>query len=194
MVTADEVGRSLRGTVDLLNQRIDGLRAFDFSEASFWRSFQAICLTLPAYEVTLAFEHRRLAFAHPSAPPDDITLALVVGLGHVADYLALPLAMIVVARRLGLGHRYVPFAVVTNWVTALGTTVMALPAALLLIGWATPGLARLFTLGFAVILLRLQWFGTKATLGLDGLSSALVVVLGVGLDFVIACAMRVLIG
>jgi len=65
MVTADEVGRSLRGTVDLLNQRVEGLQAFDFSETSFWRSFSAVLLTLPAYVVSLSLERQRLLMSEP---------------------------------------------------------------------------------------------------------------------------------
>ena len=42
IVTAEEVNRSFRGAVDLLNRRVEGLEAFDMSETGFWRSFAAI--------------------------------------------------------------------------------------------------------------------------------------------------------
>ena len=65
IVTADEVNRSFRGTLDLLNSRAEGLQSFDMSERGFWHSFAAIWLTLPAYVVSLAFERLRLGLLQP---------------------------------------------------------------------------------------------------------------------------------
>jgi hypothetical protein len=88
----------------------------------------------------------------------------------------------------------VPFVIVTNWVTVAGQLVLSVPAILLLVGWAPPGLATLFTLAFAVIVLRLQWFATKVTLHVtSGLASA-IVVLGVVLNFAVASVIRGTIG
>lgn len=184
LLTAAEVSRSLRGTLDLLNRRVEGLASFDMTEAGFWRSFGAIWLTLPAWVVSLALAHERLA---PLAPDGELLnfsrLTLAVTAGHVASFLALPLAMIPVARGLGFERGYVPFVVVTNWIGAVGSTFLALPTVLLLVDWATPGLAALFTLAFAVVVLRVQWFATKATLQVPGRTAAAVVALGLVLDF-----------
>jgi len=194
MVTADEVGRSLRGTVDLLNQRVEGLQAFDFSETSFWRSFSAVLLTLPAYVVSLSLERQRLFMSEPSVVVGDGALMVLIALSHLAGFVALPIVMIWIARRLHLGHRYVPFVIVINWIAVIGMNLLSLPAALLLMGWATPSLAWVFTVGFAVVLLRLQWFGTKVTLGVPGSLAAAIVALGVGLNFVVGALFRTLIG
>ena len=186
-VWADEVRRSLGGTLALVNRRAEGLKAFDLSEHGFWRSFAAIGLTLPAFVVALAFERSRLGLLQPGeALVDASRLTLVVAAGHMASFLALPLVMIGVARRLGLGHGYVPFVVVTNWVLALGLTLLSVPAILLLIGWATPAHAVLFALGFGVIVLRTQWFAAKVTLGVSGRFAAAIVLLGMTLDLLIA--------
>ena len=87
IVTAEEVNRSLRGTLDLLNRRVEGLRAFDMSERGFWRSFAALWLTLPAYVVTLAFERLRLGMlaagrAHSSTARASMSSS---ALGHVGE-------------------------------------------------------------------------------------------------------------
>jgi len=191
IVTADEVNRSLRGTVDLFNRRVEGLKAFDMSEQGFWRSFAAIWLTLPVYVVSLAFERLRLGLAHPEGRLlDNLWLDVVVAFGHVASFVALPLAMIWITRRLGLGPRYVPFVIVTNWITVAGLLVLSVPAILLLVGWATPALASFFTLVFAFIVLRLQWFATKVTLGVSGSLAAAVVGLGVCLNYAISVGMH----
>lgn len=195
IVTADEVNRSFRGTLDLLNSRTEGLKAFDMSERGFWRSFMAIWLTLPAYIVSLAFERLRLGLLQPDRSLlDSLWIDLVVALGHAAGFVALPLAMIWVARWFRLEKAYVPFVIVTNWISVIGMLVLSVPAMLMLLGWAPPGLASLFSLAFAVIIVRLQWFATKSTLGLSSLPALGIVVLGIVLNSVVGVAMRGLLG
>jgi hypothetical protein len=72
--------------------------------------------------------------------------------------------------------------------------VLSLPAALLLLGLATAPLARLFTLAFAIVILRLQWFATKVTLNVSGSLAAAVVGLGILLDAGIGAALHALTG
>ena len=195
IVTADEVNRSFRGTLDLLNSRSEGLKSFDMSERGFWHSFTAIWLTLPAYVVSLAFERLRLGLLQPDRPLlDSLWIDIVVALGHVAGFIALPVAMIWVARWLRLEKAYVPFVIVTNWISVIGMLVLSVPAMLMLLGWAPPGLASLFSLAFAVIIVRLQWFATKETLKLASLPALGIVVLGIVLNSFIGTAMRGLLG
>ena len=121
-------------------------------------------------------------------------LTLVAAAGYVASFLALPATMIVIARRLGLGERYVPFVVVINWVLAVALTIISVPAALLVIGWATPSLAMLYTVAAGVIVLRLLWFATKASLGVSGGLAAGIVVLALTLNVLIAGTVDALAG
>ncbi|SCZ09428.1 hypothetical protein [Microvirga guangxiensis] len=195
IVTADEVNRSFRGTLDMLHSRSEGLKSFDMSERGFWRSFAAIWLTLPAYIVSLAFERLRLGLLQPDQPLlDNVWIDIVVALGHVASFVALPLAMIWVARRFNLTKAYVPFVIVTNWITAMGLLVLSVPAMLLLIGWATPSLAAIFSLAFAIIIVRMQWFATKATLGLSSIPALGVVLLGIVLNSCVGSITRTILG
>jgi len=195
IVTADEVNRSLRGTLDLLHSRAEGLKSFDMSERGFWRSFAAIWLTLPAYVVSLAFERLRLGLLEPDRSLlGNIWIDLVVALGHVAGFVALPLAMIWITRSLNLTKAYVPFVIVTNWITVMGLLVLSLPAMLLLLDWATPPLASVFSLAFAVIIVRMQWFATKATLGVSGLAAFGIVLLGIVLNSCVGSITRSLLG
>jgi hypothetical protein len=194
IVTAEEVNRSFRGTLELLHNRVEGLRAFDMSERGFWHSFEAILLTLPAFIVSLALERLRLGFRlAESSLFDSVWIDLVVGLGHVASFIALPVAMIWLSRALGLTSRYVPFVIVMNWISVAGMLVMSMPALLLLIGWAPPPLAGLFTLAFFVIVVRAQWFATKMTLGVPNILALAIVSLGLVLNLLIGVAMRALL-
>lgn len=195
IVTADEVNRSFRGTLDLLNSRSEGLKSFDMSERGFWRSFMAIWLTLPAYIVSLAFERLRLGLLQPDQSLlDNVWLDLVVALGHLAGFITLPLAMIWITRWFRLEKAYVPFVIVTNWISVVGMLLLSVPAMLMLLGWAPPGLASVFSLAFAIIIVRLQWFATKATLGLTSIPALGIVVLGIVLNSLVGMAMRGLLG
>jgi hypothetical protein len=191
IVTADEVHRSFRGTVDLLHNRAEGLQAFDMSEEGFWHSFAAILLTVPAYIVSLAVERVRFGFRAPDASLfDNIWFDLVVAVGHVASFVALPVAMIWLARALGATARYVPFVIVTNWITVAGMLIMSVPTLLFLIGWAPPTLAALFTLAFFFIVFRAQWFATKVTLGVPNVLALAIVSLGLVLNIFIGAVTR----
>jgi len=195
IVTADEVNRSFKGTLDLLHSRAEGLKSFDLSERGFWRSFTAIWLTLPAYIVSLAFERLRLGLLQPDRSLlGNFWIDLVVAVGHVASFVALPLAMIWIARSFNLTKAYVPFVIVTNWITAMGLLVLSAPAMLLLLGWATPPLASMFSLAFAVIMVRMQWFATKATLGISSIPAFGIVLLGIVLNSCVGSITRSLLG
>lgn len=194
IVTADEVNRSFKGTLDLLNNRSEGLKSFDMSEQGFWRSFTAIWLTLPAYVISLAIERMRLGAVPNGSLLDNLWVDAVVAFGHVGGYLALPLAMIFIARKFRLTGRYVPFVIVTNWISVIGLLVLSLPTMLLLLGWATPPLASLFSLAFAVILIRIQWFATKETLGLSSLAALGIVFFGILLNSGVGSLTRGLLG
>ncbi len=182
IVTAEEVHRSFRGAMELLNRRVEGLQSFDLSETGFWHSFAAIFLTLPAYVVSLAVERLRLDIPPSDGVFDNLGLDLSVAVAHVAVFAALPLAMIVVTRRTAYAAAYAPFVIVTNWINVGGLLLLSLPATLLLLGMATPALASAFTLAFAVVVLRLQWFATKVTLGVSGFIAAAIVALGLLLN------------
>ncbi len=193
IVTADEVNRSVRGTLELLNRRVEGLKAFDMSEDGFWRSFAAIWLTLPAYVVSLAFERARLGLDNGHLL-DHPGLDVAVAAAHLASFVALPLAMIWIARRFDLTRAYVPFVIVTNWISAMGLLVLSVPAMLLLLGWATPPLASVFSLAFAVVIVRMQWFAAKATLGISSLPAFGLVLLGILLNSCVGSLTRTLLG
>ncbi|GJD48175.1 hypothetical protein OPKNFCMD_0891 [Methylobacterium crusticola] len=191
LVSADEVGRSLRGTADLLNRRPDALRRFDVSERGFWRSFGAIWLTAPAVTVALALERSGPAAGDAVLYRLDHTTAAVLA-GAVACFLVVPVAMIAVVRRLRLTAAYVPFVIVTNWTLATGLATLALPGLLLLAGLATPALAALYAGAFGIVVLWLHGLAARATLGLSGPAAALVTLACFGLIATVAGGVHVL--
>ena len=162
-LSADEVARSLRGTAGLIGRRPEALTHFDVSERGFWRSFGAVWLTVPAVTVALVLER-----GTGTAPfqLDHVTVAVLAG--WAAGFLAVPLAMIAVLRRLGRTRAYVPFVVVTNWCLAAGLAALVLPGCLLLLDLATPGLAALDAGAVLVVVLWLHARAARTILDLPG--------------------------
>jgi hypothetical protein len=191
--TADEVGRSLAGSLKLMNRNPEGLTAYEVSVPAFWRSFAAILLTAPALVVSLAEDRAQGGlpaeaglFSSPSLLFHELALA-------VACWVAFPLAMIAVVRTLGLGHRYVGYVIAWNWSAVVAATILAVPSALHVVGWATPGLAMLYAGAFGIILLQYRWFITKAALGVSGGLAALLVLVDLTLNGAVAGAVSRLI-
>ncbi|MCP8940978.1 hypothetical protein NK718_20835 [Alsobacter sp. SYSU M60028] len=190
LLTADEVGRSLAGSLKLMNRDPAGLKAFDVSVEAFWRSFAAILLTAPAFVVSLARDRAELGL-----PPQDglfadpWVVALQAGALGLA-WVAFPVAMILVARRLGLGRRYAGFVIAYNWSAVLAALIFAVPDALLLVGAATPGLAALFALAFGIIIAHYRWFLARAALGVTSLAACGIVMLDFGLNYAVASVLE----
>lgn len=191
MVSADEFGRSLRGASAIVGRRPDALAIFDLTDRGFHRSFAAISLTLPAYVVSLAMERHALGLdiAH-AVLFDDLRLALLVALGHVVAFLALPLATAIVVRGTPFAAGFAPFVTVTNWISVFGSLALALPTALYLTGFAPGPMAALVTVAFTIILLQSQWFATRVTLGVGGAAAAAVTGLGLLLDLAVGGIVR----
>jgi hypothetical protein len=194
ILTADEVVRSLKGSLRLLQRQPDGIRAFDTSFEGFWRSFAAILLTAPAFIVLLAEQRLNAGLLVPgSGLLDDGALAAREAFVFVAPWIAFPLVMIGFARLMGLERRYVGYMVAYNWSGVIAAGVLAGPALLHVLGLATPGLATFYTLTFGIILLQYRWFLARAVLGVGGGLAALLVAVDIGLDLGVTSVVRLLV-
>lgn len=187
MVSAEEFGRSLRGTAALMGRDRDALAAFDTSLKGFVRSFAAIVWTLPAFVVSVGLARRAAGLdVEGAALFEDPWMTAVVGAAHLATFLAMPIAMVVIALALSLGPRYVPFVVATNWISVFGSLILAAPGALLLMGFETVPLTLLFTIALGVIVFQAQWFATRITLGIGPGAAALLTASGLVLELAVA--------
>jgi hypothetical protein len=166
MLSADEVGRSLSGAMQLLNRDEGGLRWFPVSIEAFWRSFGAVVLTAPAFVTALAADRLRLGLPLDEGLFSDPGLVTVRLLFVGAAWIAFPIVMIAVAR--WLGHRYVRFVIAYNWSAVFASAILAFPTAMYVTGLASSALSTLFVVAFAVVVFRLRWFLAKAALGVSG--------------------------
>ncbi len=185
MLTADEVIRSLQGSLRLFRREPEGLDAFDFSVEGYWRSFAAILLAMPALVVALAEARvRNGVFLPDTGLFDDANLVLGEGIIFLSGWILFPLLMIGFVRLMGLGQNYAAYAVAYNWSAAVTAALYAIPKLLYVLGLATPGLATFYAFALAPIVLQYRWFLTRTTLGVsDGLAALLV-----GADLTIAIA------
>ncbi|MFE1601256.1 hypothetical protein [Methylobacterium sp. ID0610] len=192
LVSADDITRSLRGTAGLLNHKPGALRCFDCSERGFWRSFGAIVLAAPAAVTALALERGPAALdGAPLLRADHVTLAVLGGV--LACFLAVPVAMIGIARRLRLTAFYVPFVVVTNWILVVAFLALSVPGLLLALDLSTPGLAVLQAGAFTVVVLRVHATAVRETLGLSGPAAALTTLACAGIVAMVAGGAHALI-
>src|SRR3954453_7438197 len=98
ILTADEVSRSIAGSLKLLNRNEEGLRAFEVSIPAFWRSFAAILLTAPAFVAALAEVRVERGLPTAAGLVSSPGLVLPEAALFRAGWIAFPLAMIAILR------------------------------------------------------------------------------------------------
>ena len=163
---ADEAGRSLRGSWELLQRQAEGLKRFEFSVSGFWRSFGAIALSSPAFIALLAAERARLGLdggLFASAEP--VWRAVV---GFLAIWVAPLVATWLLARLFDLRRRVVAFIIAVNWTGALAAGLFALPALLYAGDLANEAQATAYAFAAMALVAHLQWFTAKLALGVSG--------------------------
>jgi len=115
---------AIRGAVEIFLGRRDGLRRFDLSVEGFWRSFGAILYVLPLFAIIIAADWAVLSQqpVHPSV--EVFVLARLVDLG--IEWCALPIALGLLAKHLGIGRTYVAYVVARNWSGIVSVAPLAL--------------------------------------------------------------------
>lgn len=106
----------IRAAIAVMTGRREALSAFDVSADGFWGSFQAIVVSLPALAIGWYGAALRGA-AEPEAMAFDRLIAAYAAT-DLAAWIA-PLALFGLASKpLGLGDRFAPYVVATNWGSA----------------------------------------------------------------------------
>jgi hypothetical protein len=178
----EDVARALRGSIDLLQRRAEGLSHFDFSATGFRRSFAAIPLAIPAF-VTLVAAHR----AHDGLLTPGASLFGDAGpvwraaVEFACIWIAPLIVAFWVASILNLRQRFAALVVAINWTGVIAACFLALPALLYATGLARESHAFVYGLMFLALVAHLQWFTTKHALGVSGGVAATVIVGQLGL-------------
>ena len=181
---------NVSGAWAVMNGQSEGLGRLDLSIEGFWRSFGVIILILPLIVIAMFGERSIVAHVQAEVPPltgGRIAYNLAV---IVFDWLAFPTVFAVLARVLGLSHRYGRFIIARNWAT-LVTAAIATPVYLLhLAGVLPPTVVPLVLLIVLGVSLRFAYLIARIALDVP-VSLALPIVL---VDFLLSILIQGLLG
>ncbi|MFN3890976.1 MAG: hypothetical protein ACK4MV_11310 [Beijerinckiaceae bacterium] len=185
-----DAAESLKGALDLMQRRADGLSRFDLSPAGFRRSFAAIPLAIPAFIALVAANRAQEGLLTPGA-------FLFADLGPVwraaVDFACIWAAPLLVAfwvaSILDLRRRFLALVVVMNWTGVIAACFLALPSLLFALGLARESHAYFYGFAFLALIAHLQWFTTKHALGVSGGVAATVIIGQLGLATVARAAL-----
>lgn len=176
----DEANRSLYASWLLLIRETEGYRHFSQTEAGFWRSFSAILIIAPLY---LYAGTVQIQLPDEPAPVSPSLAVAMVGL--VLQWIGWPLAMVPIARWLGLAHAYARYIIAYNWSSVLVVAVMVPPLMLLDIGVIGPGFAALLAFVLTIAALYYRWYVALTAFETTGVVAASLVVADVVLSLLI---------
>ena len=166
MTTAD-FRAGIEAAVALLFGKPGALGRFDVSLDGFWRSFAAIVLVLPSFAISLMAVWRGQMEQLPADAADvpwlGFVLERVVALGLA--WVALPLVLALIAGRLGLSGRYVPFIVARNWAEPVVSAFYAVPALFYAAGFIDSDVAAFISLPVLLVALHYLYRIARQALG-----------------------------
>ena len=128
MLSADETHASLLGAWRLMLGKNDGLRMLDLSADGFWDSFFAIVVAAPALIVGWVGIANQIG--DPEAFAGRFGMVISLAAAEIGAWVVPLAGLALIAPRIGIGGRFVPFAVAYNWAMAIAAWI-SLPAALL---------------------------------------------------------------
>lgn len=115
----NEIMSALIGAWRIALRDARALNYFEHSIAAFWRSFAVFLLVAPLYLMAISAQWRLSAEAGMPLPTDFFFYALIELAAYAVTWAAFPLAMLYVARALGLTAHYVSYIIIYNWSSLL---------------------------------------------------------------------------
>jgi hypothetical protein len=182
-LAADDVTRSLRGSWHLMTRGSEALQELDLTRDGFWRSFLAFALMLPAAVALLAAVRILADMPNSAGLFTSPQLVMAVVGAQCLTVLAVPALLIVLAPNLIHAPRFTSFVIAWNWAGIVSASLMAVPAAVLAIGWSHPSLAAVQAFAFGVIVLRLRYCVARAAFGAESRIAAPIVTASVMADY-----------
>jgi hypothetical protein len=190
MPTLEEIVRSLGGAWELFLDRAGAMRRFDVSVEGFWRSFAAVFLVAPSYVFAVLADSHMVASSDPTAAVETGTGMIVHhGVGLLADWIALPLILALLARPLGISGRYSAFIVARNWCAVIGAVPFGLIGLLIVGGLVDGELGGILMLAALFLVLRYNYIIARRSLEAGVAFSIGIVVL----DFVVSLTLALAI-
>lgn len=148
MPSLAEISSALTGSLLIARRDPSALGYFNMTVDGFWRSFAAILLVAPIYLAISGLNPGAIE-GEPIREEDGIsavTRLIVLGV----EWVAYPIAMVLVARLLGLQQHYAGYIIVYNWSSVPAMAVLLPP--FLLFNFGFIGAKSLFSLFIALSL------------------------------------------
>jgi hypothetical protein len=157
-----------------------GLGYFDRSPGAFWRSFFAAVLIAPVFALAVVLSAGQTAASAP------LRFGAVELIAYILSWVAFPVVMEWLSRRLNRRDRYPLYITAYNWSAVIQYGLM-LPIAILARVEAIPAdLSLLLWLGGSVFVLALAHFLARIALAVDAGTAAGVVLLDLVISVIIS--------
>jgi hypothetical protein len=187
MPTLSEVSHALYGAFRLAHLDRSGLAFFDPTAEGCRRSFAAALIVYPIFLLMLPIgatdEQWRSGFG---------CLVLSQSIAYVADWAALPLIVISVARRVGREAEAIGFVTVYNWSQVLQAVFLLATTGIAGSGMLPPAATMTLMLAAQIAVLAYQWFIARTAFNAAGFAATAIVLLASVLNVVfVNVALRV---
>ena len=182
MLTARELMTALFATLRLIRREPDALAWFDASLDGFWRSFAAAGLVAPLYVLSLLLWPDTVTIP----APDPTRLFLLKAIAYVMGWVAYPLVVISMLRRMNREGHFFRYLVAYNWFQLPKEAVFFLLALFYSAG-VIPGHGAQFLslIAFAATLYYF-WYIARSALEVDGYTAAGMVLIDLTLSLLIS--------
>jgi hypothetical protein len=187
MMTYADIRNTLTGSFLLAKRDTSGLQFFDVSIDGFWRSFLVVVPIAPFY---VLYAMQEIQIAHEMSGQGTF---LVANVGFIAaritllvlDWFVFPVAMIFIARFLGLWQGYIPFIAIYNWSSLFIILVLAPPALLFYLGVISAQMTATINLFATLFVLYYRWYIAKTVLETAAMTATLIVVFDLVLSLLV---------
>lgn len=162
--------QALEGAWGIARRDPDAMNRFDLTVDGFWASFFAAIVAAPGYVILLVDQYSAQGVGANLGE-----VALIEFLAYGIGWIAFPLVALPLTQALGLGSRYVPLVVASNWGSVLQVALLVCTT---LLATILPDSMRV-TLALIAMLLALtyQWQVFRVSLQTTGfIATGLVVV------------------
>ncbi len=156
---------AIRSAFDLFLGRREALARFDVSVDGFWHSFRAIFYVLPFFAINAAVEHRMMLSDAVVENPSDAAFIAARIVDYGIDWIAMPLLLVLFARRLGITRTFAPYVVVRNWALVVMSAPQALVSLLLGFGLLSFEASAALSLVILGVMIRFHYLIIRDTLG-----------------------------
>ncbi|MBI1328777.1 MAG: hypothetical protein GC166_02610 [Alphaproteobacteria bacterium] len=190
----------LRAALEMARFRGDPMAQFDTTYEGFFRSFWAMAVAAPLMPLIVIGERAMATSAAAMKAIPDAAGPLPLTAGYltfevasfVLGWLVFPLAMIPIARMLGIGQRYVPYVVAYNWGACIGIGLSAITSLMFLSGLVPMEVLSFIFLGILIFSLAYLWRIAHIALQIGGVMAAGIVLLDIVLSQFVSIATEML--